>query len=267
MRSVDRRTRTHPRTIVGYQSWVTHPDRADRALSLRLAVAAVLTVVVLVPAALIGILVESRWDALYDVDEAVTRSVHTFAIGHHTWVVAMGWWSRAFEPNMLRVAAAVLAVWLWRWQHAPRLAGWVAITMTAGGVLGDVLKLLVGRHRPSLLEPVSRATGYSFPSGHALNSALAAAVFLLVLLPFTRRHPGRRALLWTVAVLVPLVTGLCRIGLGVHWASDVVGGWLLGVAVVVTTATVYEAWGVWSGRRRTDVAEEGVEPAPSSTDV
>ena len=239
---------------------MTHPDRADRALGMRLAVAAIVTVVVLVPAALIGILVEDRWDALYDVDESVTRSVHAFAIGHHTWVVAMDWWCRVFEPTVLRVAAAVLALWLWRRRHSPRVALWVVITMTAGGVLGAVLKLLVGRNRPSLLEPVARATGYSFPSGHALNSALAAGVFLLVFLPFTRGRPGRRVLLWTAAVTMPLVTGLCRIGLGVHWTSDVVGGWLLGTAVVVVTATVFEAWRVWSGRRRADVAEEGVEP-------
>jgi membrane-associated phospholipid phosphatase len=204
--------------------------------------------------------VAGNWDPLDDRDESLAAALHSFAIGHRTWVVAMDWWCRVFDPNSLRVAAAVLVVWLWWRKHAPRLAWWVAITMTAGGVIGAVLKLLVGRHRPDLLEPVARAAGYSFPSGHALNNALAAGVFLLVFLPFTRGRPVRRALLWAVVILVPLITGICRVALGVHWTSDVVGGWLIGVAVVAATATAFEAWRVRSGHRRTDVAEEGVEP-------
>jgi membrane-associated phospholipid phosphatase len=111
--------------------------------------------------------------------------------------------------------------------------------MTAGGVLGVVLKLLVGRHRPDLLDPVARASGYSFPSGHALNNALAASVFLLVLLPV---FPRKRAFLWAGAIVIPLITGLSRIGLGVHWTSDVVAGWLLGVAVTAVTAWAYLGW-------------------------
>jgi undecaprenyl-diphosphatase len=136
--------------------------------------------------------------------------------------------------------------------------------MTLGGMLGALLKLLVGRDRPDLLEPVARATGFSFPSGHALNSALGAGVFLLVLLPFTGGRPGRRIALWAVVVAVPLVTGLCRVGLGVHWTSDVMAGWLLGVAVVATTAAGYEAWRRRSGRRPVDVPGEGVEPEVAS---
>ena len=242
---------------MGYWSGVT---RADRALGLRLTAAAVLTVGLLVPAALVAVLVVGTWDPLYDADEALTRALHTFAVGHPAWVVAMSVWSYMVDPNVLRIAAAALALWLWRRRHAPRLAWWVAVTMTAGGVLGGVLKLLVGRHRPDLLEPVARAAGYSFPSGHALNSALAAGVVLMVFLPFARGHPGRRALLWTVAVLVPLITGICRIALGVHWTSDVVGGWLMGVAVVAATTTAFQAWRARSGRRRAAVTHEGVEP-------
>ena len=234
--------------------------RADRDLGLRLTAAAVLTIGLLVPTALVGILVVGTWDPLYDVDESLTRALHTFAVGHPAWVVAMSVWSYMFDPNVLRIAAAALALWLWRRRGAPRLAWWVVVTMTAGGVLGAVLKLLVGRHRPDLLEPVARAAGYSFPSGHSLNTALAAGVFLLVFLPFASGHPGRRAMLWTVAVLVPLITGICRVGLGVHWASDVIGGWLMGVAVVAATTTAFQAWRAWTGRRRAVVTAEGVEP-------
>jgi membrane-associated phospholipid phosphatase len=234
-------------------------DSADRSLGLRLAVAAVLAVVVLVPFALLWALVAGSWAPLHALDAGVTDALHGFAVGHPGWVDAMAVWSYAFDPNVWRLGALVLVVWLVRRQAVP-VALWVALTMAVGGAAGALLKLLAGRDRPDLLEPVAHATGYSFPSGHALNSALGAGVFLLVLLPLTGDRPGRRRALWAVAVVVPLVTGICRIGLGVHWTSDVLAGWLLGVAVVSATAAGFEAWRRRSGRRPVDVAEEGVEP-------
>jgi membrane-associated phospholipid phosphatase len=148
-------------------------------------------------------------------------------------------WCYVFDPNTLRLAALVLVIWFVR-RKARRMALWVTTTMAVGGLLGMLLKLLVGRHRPDLLDPVARAAGYSFPSGHALNVALAAGVFLLVFLPLVRGR--RRALLWAAAVVATVVTGLCRIALGVHWTSDVVGGWVLGLAVVAATASAFTTW-------------------------
>ena len=234
-------------------------DATDRSLGLRLAVAAVLATILLVPVALLWALVAGRWAPLHALDATVTDDLHRFAVTHPAWVDAMTWWSYAFDPNVWRLGALVLIVWLVRRLATP-VALWVALTMAVGGAAGALLKLLAGRDRPDLLEPVAHATGYSFPSGHALNSALGAGVFLLVLLPLTRERPGRRRVLWAFAVVVPLVTGICRIGLGVHWTSDVLAGWLLGVAVVGVTAAGFEAWRRRSGGRPVEVAEEGVEP-------
>ena len=232
----------------------------DRALGLRLTLAAVLAFVLLVPLSLLAVLVVGNWPPLHSVDLDITDALHSFAAGNAVWVRAMAVWSYLCDPNVMRAAALVLAVWLWRRKDAPRLAWWVAVTMTVGGVLAALLKLLVGRHRPELLEPVARAAGYSFPSGHALNTALAAGVFLLVLLPFVHDRRRLRGLLWTMAILIPLITGVCRVGLGVHWTSDVLAGWLMGIAVVAATAAAFAAWRERSGRRRVNVTDEGVEP-------
>jgi membrane-associated phospholipid phosphatase len=212
----------------------------EHTIEVRVAVAAAGTVVLLVPAALIGVLIVGNAGWLHRLDLHVTAAGHDLALAHPGLVRFMEIWSLVFDPTSWRVAALALVIWLARRRAWP-LAIWVAVTMTAGGVLGALLKLLVGRHRPDLLDPVARASGYSFPSGHALNNALAASVFLLVLLPVL---PRWRRLLWAGAVVIPLVTGLCRIGLGVHWASDVVAGWLLGVAVTAATAWVYLRRGV-----------------------
>jgi len=219
-------------------------------IGLRLTTAAALAIGALVPFALLAALVAGQWGPLRDADAGITDELHAWALAHPGWRDAAVWWTNIFGPMPLRIAALGLGVWLVR-RHARRLGWWVAVTMVAGGLLGALLKVLVGRHRPDLLEPVARAAGFSFPSGHALNAALAAGVFVLVLLPVVRR----RWLLWTGAGLVTVLTGLSRIVLGVHWTSDVVAGWLLGVAVVVATAMAFDRRGLDS------VVEEGLEPA------
>jgi len=226
----------------------------DRSLGLRLGVAGVLAPVVLVPFALLAVFVVGDWAPLHQADLAITDVLYGFAEDHPFWVDFMVVWSWVFAPMSLRVAALVLVIWLVRRRHAPRLALWVVVTMAVGGILAAVLKLLVGRDRPELLDPVARAAGYSFPSGHAANAALTAGVFLLVLLPFAREHPGRRAALWIAAIVMPLVTGVSRIGLGVHWTSDVVAGWLLGVAMVAATTVALQ------GDHPEPATVEGVEP-------
>ncbi|MFC7277228.1 phosphatase PAP2 family protein [Paractinoplanes rhizophilus] len=201
-------------------------------LPLRLTSLAAGAILLLAPSALLAVLVVGRVGWLDRLDRSVTDALHGFALDHPAWVDAMTWWSLVFHPNTWRVAAVGLVIWLARRRRWPP-AWWVAVTMAAGGILGGLLKLLVGRDRPDLLDPVARATGYSFPSGHALNNALGAAVFLIVLLPYTAGRPRARFWLWAAAVAIPLVTGLSRVALGVHWTSDVVAGWLLGVAVAL----------------------------------
>jgi undecaprenyl-diphosphatase len=220
-------------------------------LGMRLTTASALALLGLVPFALIAALVAGGWPPLHDLDRAVTDSLHTWALGHPHWTEANIWWTNIFDPMPLRAAALVLVIWLVR-RHAKRLALWAATTMAVGGILGALLKLLVGRHRPDLLDPVARATGYSFPSGHALNAALTAGVFVLVLLPVARG--AKRWVLWGSAIAVTVLTGLSRIVLGVHWTSDVVAGWLLGIAVVAVTAAAFPRL------RPERVVEEGLEP-------
>jgi undecaprenyl-diphosphatase len=127
----------------------------------------------------------------------------------------------------------------------------------AGGFIGLLVKTVVERARPSLEDPVARAPGFSFPSGHAMTATTSFAVLLLVLLPMVPR--SLRALCWGAAVLSVLGVGFTRVALGVHWFSDVLGGWLLGLTVVALTAWAFEAWRADTGRPPVDVGE-GLEP-------
>ena len=209
------------------------------SLTLRTSAAAVAAPVLLVPFALLAALVLGRYAPLHDFDRDVSNGLNAAALAHPGWVDAMTWWSLVFHPATWRVAAFVLVLWLLR-RGARAVAFWVATTMIAGGLLGVVLKLLVGRHRPDFLEPVAQAAGYAFPSGHALTSSLGATVLLLVFLPLVRERPVARAALWTAGLGIPLVTAATRVGLGVHWTSDVVAGLFLGASLAIATAAAFQ---------------------------
>ncbi|MFC6018724.1 phosphatase PAP2 family protein [Plantactinospora solaniradicis] len=247
----------------GTRGWWERRLDPDRSLGLRLTLASAAALLVLVPFSVLAILVISAWWPLRSLDQGIAETLHQYAVANPGWVSATQIWTDAFGPGPLRVAVLAVAAWLW-WRGARRVALWAVTTMVAGGVLGATLKLIFGRNRPELLDPVSHAPGYSFPSGHALTAALAAGVLLLALLPFAdwagdaRRRRAARCGLWTTAVVLTVLTGLSRIALGVHWLSDVLGGWVLGAAMVAATTAAFATWRGHVGRRPTSPVTEGI---------
>lgn len=163
----------------------------------------------------------------------------------------------------MRLLVAALVVWLLA-RRAWRLATWAAVTSVAGGVIGLLTKNAVERARPSMPDPIAHAPGFSFPSGHAMTATTSCAILLLVLLPLVPR--SWRPVPWALAVISVLGVGFTRVALGVHWVSDVVGGWLLGLIVVTATATAFEAWRTDVGRAPTTPTTEGLEPELLSPD-
>ncbi|MEV6807889.1 phosphatase PAP2 family protein [Streptomyces sp. NPDC051132] len=253
-----RTTRTTPRRLGARRR------RADRRFGARLLAAAAVAAVSAVAFGLLLTLVEGEWRPLRRVDVGAARHLHEVAVRHPAWTGVLHLLSdRVWDPVTLRAAVAVLTGWLLH-RRAWRLAAWAAATAVAGGLVGVLVKAVVERARPALHDPVAHAPGYSFPSGHAMTATTSFAVLLLVLLPVIPR--ALRTPCWCVAVVSVLGVGFTRVALGVHWFSDVLGGWLLGLAVVALTTWAFEAWRAEAGRQRTPVAEglepELTEPAP-----
>lgn len=122
------------------------------------------------------------------------------------------------------VIVVLIALALWRWCGAAAGSAMALASLTSNWA-STWLKLDFARPRPQLvphLEDVG--TSLSYPSGHATS---AAVVYLLLALVLPRRH---RPWWLGLAALLTMLTGLSRIMLGVHYASDVVGGWMLGSA-------------------------------------
>lgn len=127
--------------------------------------------------------------------------------------------------SVLTVAATLLLLFRARRREALVFLGAVLLAQASNSLLKD----LYGRPRPDLVAHGSYVYSHSFPSGH---SAMAAAVFLVLATVFASVEPRRRtkALIYGMAITVVLAVGISRIYLGVHWPTDVLGGWCLGVS-------------------------------------
>jgi undecaprenyl-diphosphatase len=117
-----------------------------------------------------------------------------------------------------------------------RVAVTIAVALIGATLATDLVKDLVSRPRPPGV-PLAPTTGYSFPSGHSLLSAVTYGLVALAVwrsgLPL-----GLRRVVVVGLVLLVILIGLSRIALGAHYPSDVLAGWLAGVAVVATVAAV-----------------------------
>lgn len=108
-----------------------------------------------------------------------------------------------------------------------RTAAYVLGAVVIGALLADRLKLLFVRARPTIVPHLVDVTSASFPSGHAMNSAI---VYLTLAALVARTQPKRavRIYMQAAAVLLTLIVGCSRVYLGVHWPSDVLAGWCAG---------------------------------------
>ncbi|MBB3890404.1 undecaprenyl-diphosphatase [Phenylobacterium haematophilum] len=127
--------------------------------------------------------------------------------------------------TLLTIVATLLLVFHQRRREALIFAA----TVVAAQASSQLLKAFYERERPALVAHGSYAYSHSFPSGH---SAMAAAVFLILATVVASVEPRRRtkALIYGLAIVSVLGVGVSRVYLGVHWPTDVLGGWVLGAS-------------------------------------
>jgi membrane-associated phospholipid phosphatase len=118
-------------------------------------------------------------------------------------------------------------------------AAWLVTAVVLIGPLTGLLKIYFGRVRPDFAEGGARLESLSYPSGHSSGIATLVTVALIMAWPLL----AGRARHWALAagVLLVLLVGLTRMWLGVHFLSDVVGGWALGIGWSLLTALLFGA--------------------------
>jgi undecaprenyl-diphosphatase len=173
----------------------------------------------------------------------------------------MEWVSTIGAPRTFWVLTALLVV-LALVRHAYRLAGWAAITMAGAAFLDTLLKSAVARSRPHFEHAVAVAPGGSFPSGHALESFVGCGIVILAIAPAV--SAARRRIAIVVAAVVVLAIGFSRVFLGVHFASDVVGGWIFGAGWLAATVAAFRLWRASTHLGRRASGRDGAGPALKS---
>ena len=161
--------------------------------------------------------------ALYSADRP---ALHAFAV----FVTMFGQWQAVI------LFSIIAAGWLLYRKH-PRTAFLLLAITLVGRVLVELQKFGIHRLRPSATEHLVPVKSLSFPSAHAANSMILLLTLALLAAPREQRW-------WAVpaALVGTLCVGVSRPMLGVHWPSDVVGGWSFGAAWVMAMVAATERW-------------------------
>ncbi|MFP4148952.1 MAG: phosphatase PAP2 family protein [Nitriliruptoraceae bacterium] len=205
---------------------------------------------------LVLLLARSTW--LLGVDAAVIEAANAFVSERDRLISTLQVITNLGGTEASWLLLPIAIVWLLI-RRLPRLALYIAVTGLGAIVLTTGVKALVDRARPTVDAVLLTTPDASFPSGHALGSVVAYGVLLLVFLPAVPPR-WRRVVEVGVLVLVVLI-GASRVALGVHFPSDVVGGWALGAVWLAVTATAFRRWSP-DGRADRPVLEVGLHPGP-----
>jgi undecaprenyl-diphosphatase len=163
-------------------------------------------------------------------------AARTWVLAHQSRpaVTAMSWVSTlgSVTPMALLAVAGALVMW---WRERRHVVPALLLAPLAAVLTSHFVKRFVARSRPQGLGHTVEGT-YSFPSAHATT---AAAVCLTLAYVFWRERLVTGAVALPIAVFVPLLVGVSRIYLDEHWATDVIGGWSLGLLIAALCAALY----------------------------
>ena len=162
---------------------------------------------------------------------------------------------------VLVMLVLVAAVFLWQTQH--RWSVYLLLLGVLGGkLLNTLLKQFFERPRPSAVQWVTEVHSASFPSGHAMSSMVVyGSVAYLVGRLYDK--PALRRTTWLLAIVIITAIGASRMYLGVHYPSDVIAGFLGGMAWLAFVISSLRALQFFAKRRPETRSEERDLDAPA----
>lgn len=192
---------------------------------------------------LLSLMVAGHWRAF---DEWMVRAFRTAGdlatpVGSRAIQIAVRDATALGGTLPLIVLIAVVAIFLFLKQHTRTAIAVVGSTLL-GVLVSQVLKAVIDRGRPDIVPQLVPEVSGSFPSGHAMMSAIVYLTLGTMLARLEPEKSVRRFILGT-AIALTVTVGLSRVYLGVHWPSDVMGGWALGALWVVAVSQILD-WAV-----------------------
>jgi membrane-associated phospholipid phosphatase len=187
----------------------------------------VVPLVALVAFVVLLALMVGGWAPLHAVDTAVSDGFRSYGAAH-AGVVRVARIVTDVGSTMPFLAAGVVVTVLFAARREARRAAFTGLVTALVPTLWSLMHLLINRPRP--VDAFVLIASNGFPSGHSTNAAAAALVAVLLVWP--RGTPPVRAVTVALATAFAVLVGLTRVALLAHWPSDVLGGWLLALAVV-----------------------------------
>lgn len=169
---------------------------------------------------------------------AFDTAVRSWVVAHQVpaLVTFFMWVSRVGATRTMYSVAIAGAAYLWHRRQRQGAVG-VSLATVAAIVLFEGVKRLVGRQRPPGLGYVFEGNTYSFPSAHSTASAAVCGGLAYV---YWREGIIGRPMALALAVGIPVLVGISRVYLDVHWATDVLGGWFGGCLVAALCLSCYD---------------------------
>jgi membrane-associated phospholipid phosphatase len=140
-------------------------------------------------------------------------------------------------PSLIVIVLVAAGLLAWRRRGAD--AALVLVSTAGVLLLGPVLKEIIDRERPGVADHIVLVNSLSYPSGHSLDS-MGVIGLLTVLAVRAAPGPSRRVCVVAVGVLLVGIVGFSRVYLGVHWPTDVLGGWLVGMLWIALSLTAHD---------------------------
>lgn len=240
---------------VGLPEWTRRRFDPAGRYGLRVTLFAIATLLVLMP--FLYLLLEVTTEGPLTVtDTEVAEDLHDIVRDSPVLIGIAKVVSFLGVPAWFYVLIGGTAFYFWR-KDRRRIAIYLVVTNLVGGAIDTIVKLAVNRPRPELEDPIAHAFGKSFPSGHVMATTVAYGTLLLVFMPVI---PKRWRIPAIVAYLLWIVLmALSRLSLGVHYVSDVLGGFVLGLAWLAAGTAAFSIWRTEERRKPVEVLK-GVEP-------
>lgn len=185
------------------------------------------------------------WMSFYDcgfiglLDEVIGNEFHEERRALLTWGFIFV--TRLGDGWFVGLFTILFSLYIWRFRKNTRLAVWYFLTVSVGaGGVNQLVKIFFRRPRPTHVEHLIVQGGYSFPSGHAMGSIITYGALLFLII---RASKSWKPVLAASVTLIPLIglIGISRVYLGVHYPSDIIGGYSLGLAILSLSIGLYSA--------------------------
>ena len=203
-----------------------------------------------------GLLLAAAGETIVHVDDRLAVTLHANAIPAATTGLQL--LTQLGSTAVLFAVAAIAAGYLARLDRRPD-AAFLILAFAGAEALTWSLKAVFQRERPSFEEPIATASSFSFPSGHALASFAVYGALAYVVLGGLRSRRARVSCMGG-AVLLIVAIGFSRLYLGVHYLSDVLAGYSVGLAWLLLMTTVRQ-WGPFIRISSARAAVRSVRPS------